>query len=445
MAAALPAAAQTPSLGPKTDVSTNFPAVDGLEKAAQQRRTQAERRLQTRRQERLSARAKLNRRLQEAYGRLAAAQAAAEGREAELAAAERFAMTSAPARARAAQRAALIARLLGQAADLTPVQRDDDPAQFIADVQTKLGERLVQLNRDMYLQRSDGDVLGRDGRARPARILRVGRFTSLAVGKDDDRATGFLREQADGLPIIVGPVLGETAIAALQASVATHNGRLPIDVDGALTRVSAEVPIDRGNPLEAGGIFVWPIVLVGLFGLLLTVERAWYFFVRPIRPATIDRVVEALEHGDQAAATRVVDPAKTDLDRILRTGIETFDASRAAREQALETALLKEEPALERSIGLLGAVAGLAPLLGLLGTVTGMIATFDVISTFGTGNPRLLSSGISVALITTQLGLIVAVPALLAHAWVSRAAAKRGAALEAARTALLSLDDRRSA
>jgi biopolymer transport protein ExbB len=58
-------------------------------------------------------------------------------------------------------------------------------------------------------------------------------------------------------------------------------------------------------------------------------------------------------------------------------------------------------------------VAAVAPLLGLLGTVTGMIATFDIITEFGTGNPKLLSSGISVALVTTELGLVVAIPALL--------------------------------
>ncbi|MEQ8979702.1 MAG: MotA/TolQ/ExbB proton channel family protein, partial [Deltaproteobacteria bacterium] len=81
-----------------------------------------------------------------------------------------------------------------------------------------------------------------------------------------------------------------------------------------------------------------------------------------------------------------------------------------------------------------------APLLGLLGTVTGMITTFEVITVFGTGNPRLLSGGISVALITTQLGLMVAIPLVLGHAFVSRAVERRQALLEEARSALLGED-----
>ena len=89
---------------------------------------------------------------------------------------------------------------------------------------------------------------------------------------------------------------------------------------------------------------------------------------------------------------------------------------------------------------MLAACAGIAPLLGLLGTVTGMISTFDVITEYGTGNPRLLSGGISVALITTQLGLIVAVPLVLAHAWASRAIERRQALLEEGRNAILAVE-----
>jgi biopolymer transport protein ExbB len=96
----------------------------------------------------------------------------------------------------------------------------------------------------------------------------------------------------------------------------------------------------------------------------------------------------------------------------------------------MESALLAEAPHLERSLSLLAALAGVAPLLGLLGTVSGMIATFDTISTVGTGNPRLLSGGISEALITTQLGLMVAIPLLLAYAGLERWVQRREAMLE---------------
>jgi biopolymer transport protein ExbB len=76
-------------------------------------------------------------------------------------------------------------------------------------------------------------------------------------------------------------------------------------------------------------------------------------------------------------------------------------------------AILAETPAIERYGSAILIVAAVAPLLGLLGTVTGMIGTFDLITEFGTGDPRMLSGGISEALVTTQMGLIVAIPMLL--------------------------------
>jgi len=77
-------------------------------------------------------------------------------------------------------------------------------------------------------------------------------------------------------------------------------------------------------------------------------------------------------------------------------------------------------PRLERFTGVLRVFAHVAPLLGLLGTVSGIIATFGVISVYGGGDARLLSGGISEALITTQVGLAVAVPIIIAHAWLVR-------------------------
>jgi biopolymer transport protein ExbB len=93
-------------------------------------------------------------------------------------------------------------------------------------------------------------------------------------------------------------------------------------------------------------------------------------------------------------------------------------------ENALQEAILREVPPMERFLSTLGMLAAIAPLLGLLGTVTGMIGTFHVITQHGTGDPRMMSGGISEALVTTMLGLSVAIPIMLAHtlltgAWTS--------------------------
>lgn len=88
-------------------------------------------------------------------------------------------------------------------------------------------------------------------------------------------------------------------------------------------------------------------------------------------------------------------------------------------ELKLDNAILKEMPELEKGLPLLKLLSSVAPLLGLLGTVTGMILTFQAITLFGTGDPKLMAGGISQALVTTVLGLVVAIPILLLHAIAS--------------------------
>jgi biopolymer transport protein ExbB len=101
---------------------------------------------------------------------------------------------------------------------------------------------------------------------------------------------------------------------------------------------------------------------------------------------------------------------------VLATIIHNRSLQRQQLEDLVAEAILSERPTLERFLPAVNVIAVVAPLLGLLGTVTGMIATFSVITEHGTGDPRLLSGGISEALLTTQWGLMVAIPALLAHA-----------------------------
>jgi len=96
------------------------------------------------------------------------------------------------------------------------------------------------------------------------------------------------------------------------------------------------------------------------------------------------------------------------------------DMEREDMENVLQEAILSEIPGLERFLSTLGMLGAIAPLLGLLGTVTGMINTFHVITYYGTGDPRMMSAGISEALVTTMLGLTAAIPIMLFHSLLSR-------------------------
>ena len=114
---------------------------------------------------------------------------------------------------------------------------------------------------------------------------------------------------------------------------------------------------------------------------------------------------------------RISHPAYKALRRAIEIG---NDKSPEDVEEALYEEYLQAQPKLERGLSWIAIAAATAPLLGLLGTVTGMIHTFKLINVFGTGDAKSLSSGISEALVTTEFGLVVAIPALIMHALLSR-------------------------
>ena len=107
------------------------------------------------------------------------------------------------------------------------------------------------------------------------------------------------------------------------------------------------------------------------------------------------------------------------LGRVLQVQQENRSQDVETLQHKLDEAILKELPGIERGINALAVIAAIAPMLGLLGTVTGMIQTFESITLFGSGDPRYLSGGISQALVTTEIGLVVAVPIILLHSVVS--------------------------
>jgi biopolymer transport protein ExbB len=101
--------------------------------------------------------------------------------------------------------------------------------------------------------------------------------------------------------------------------------------------------------------------------------------------------------------------------KIVTTCLRHSRWNRSSAEKAVKEILIDEVPQLEKHLPTLAVIAGAAPLLGLLGTVTGMISLFEVITNYGTGDPKILAGGISEALITTEAGLMIAIPVMLLH------------------------------
>ena len=107
------------------------------------------------------------------------------------------------------------------------------------------------------------------------------------------------------------------------------------------------------------------------------------------------------------------------LGRVIKDDADNPGMDTESMEEKINEAVLKERPDIEAGLSLLKIIAMVAPLLGLLGTVTGMIITFQMITLFGAGDPKAMAGGISQALITTVLGLVVAIPTVLMHTLVN--------------------------
>ncbi|VVS94527.1 MotA/TolQ/ExbB proton channel family protein [Desulfoluna spongiiphila] len=263
-------------------------------------------------------------------------------------------------------------------------------------------------------------VTGRDGISRELPILSAGPFMTLAVKEKGtepllyDAATLSFKE----LPAPPGRIFrwrlnryvqGKTDTLALDLSAGAaldHLRRTPSFVER----------IQNGGPL------VWPIVLIGLAGLFIGLERTLFLKkVHDNTDNTMGKVNELAGYGQWEECDLIVKEQKTTpVYNVLRKGLQARGERRQVLETILQEAILKELPRLERFLPFLGMLGAVAPLLGLLGTVTGMIDTFEVIHIAGTGDPRMMSGGISTALITTMLGLAVAIPIMLLHTVLNR-------------------------
>ncbi len=231
-------------------------------------------------------------------------------------------------------------------------------------------------------------------------VTRVGTFNTVSNGR-------FLR-YLPGTEKLVEPArqlpqrFQSMAIDLEQA----ESGMMPFPLDptrGAMLTLLVQVP-DIKTRIMQGGIVGMIIIFLALVGVIIALER---FYIL----SGIDRKVVAQMKVQQAG--------ENPLGRIMKVFMKNPDIDAETLGLKLDEAILKEIPPLRRGLGILSLLAAIAPLLGLLGTVTGIIDTFQSITLFGTGDPRVMSGGISQALVTTVMGLVAAIPLLLLHSFLS--------------------------
>jgi biopolymer transport protein ExbB len=183
--------------------------------------------------------------------------------------------------------------------------------------------------------------------------------------------------------------------------------------------------------VKAGGWLMVPIILCSIVAMAIIIERLWVLRSRRVLPDNLVAQVWQMHRSNQLTSSHVNTVKKgSPLGRILVAGLINRTHSREVMKEAIEEVGRQVVHELERYLNTLGTIASITPLLGLLGTVIGMIKVFSAIVTAGVGNPAILASGISEALITTATGLSVAIPALMFYRYFSGKVEKLVIAME---------------
>ena len=296
-----------------------------------------------------------------------------------------------------------------------------------------------QLHDGGTVRLTKGPIVDRTGNTVEADILVIGNFTAAYRLAEE---IGFLNYSTSGRKLFALSRLPSSAeIKELRLYMEGKTEAVPLDISrGAALNQMIHTPNLR-QQVEAGGPLVWPILAIFIVAVLLILERMVFLFLgRTDADGLTSRIAPiAAAQNWQACKEECRRLIGKPIARVLSAGLECCHLGREMMENSLQEAILKEIPPLERFLSTLGMLAAIAPLLGLLGTVTGMIDTFFVITQHGTGDPRLMSNGISVALVTTMLGLAVAIPIMLAHTLLSRSVDNRVAEMEEKAVALINI------
>lgn len=271
----------------------------------------------------------------------------------------------------------------------------------IEDIERLWFELQREVNESGRVVRFNQDVIKADGEVENVEIVRVGTFNIVSDN-------GYLQYNSKGGTVSEllrqpdGRYTGTTS-----DMMAEDSGVVTFGLDGTrggVLGLLVESPtiMDR---IHQGGIVGYCIIALGFIGLLIAIWR-WIGL-----------------SGDSRKVAAQLKRESASSDNPLGRVLAAYESNRTADTETIELKLseaaLKEMPGLTKGLLFIKVVSAVAPLMGLLGTVTGMIKTFQVITLHGAGDPKMMAGGISQALMTTVLGLVVAIPMVLLHTIVS--------------------------
>ena len=283
-----------------------------------------------------------------------------------------------------------------------------DQLPQIEEIEKVWYEMLNEITQQGVVSRFTAEVATPSGEIAQREVVRVGAFNIIDV---DGNYLTYGNEKLAELPR--QPSGNAVSNAASLADATSGLSQFGIDPTGPTGGSFLAAIIDTPTLEERwhqGGYVGYAITAVGVFAFLLAIARV---IMLTMMGAAVN---SQLKSGE----------AKTNnpLGRVLLVSQENPNIDTETLELKMAEAVLRETPKLEAGLTLLKIIAAVAPLMGLLGTVTGMIITFQAITIFGAGDPKAMAGGISSALITTVLGLLVAIPTVLLHTVVNGRAQK---------------------
>jgi biopolymer transport protein ExbB len=255
----------------------------------------------------------------------------------------------------------------------------------------------------------DGEFYLKDGSSKKATLVKIGNIATYGIS--DSIASALVPAGDKKLKIWADTTASETARAlATNTKVDTLNIFIYEDANKEIGDKEEKTVLDIIN---SAGIIGWVIVALGVLGLLFLVLRVFFLLSNSGSESLPTQTLQNLVKNGVENTLEFLKPKKGSNARVLKATVRNIERDREHIEDIISESIMHESTRLDKLSSIILVIAAVAPLLGLLGTVTGMIATFDIITEFGTGDPKLLSGGISIALVTTELGLIVAIPLLL--------------------------------
>jgi len=290
----------------------------------------------------------------------------------------------------------------------------------IYQAQSALVEKSVgRLEAALGGDRFEGTAVGEGGLMVPGTFVFVG--PSAIFCSTDGKTVGTAEQRIGSLEPAIIRFKEASDMQAAQKTVNESSGYFPLDPTQGNAHKIAATKETIGEHISKGGLTMVPILGLGAAALLVALFK-WVQLSRLKSPSDsqVQTLLHAVSTHDIRTATETAESIHGPAGEMLTAGIEHIKEPRDLIEEVMYEKMLSAKIKLHGLLPFVALSASSAPLLGLLGTVTGIINTFKLITVFGSGDAKMLSGGISEALITTEFGLIVAIPSLLLHAFLSR-------------------------